>query len=43
MIVRDYREVKAEPVVEEPGVTVRWSVSQLDEAPKDCCAGRMKG
>jgi quercetin dioxygenase-like cupin family protein len=33
MIVRNYREVKAEPVVEEPGVTVRWLVSQLNEAP----------
>jgi quercetin dioxygenase-like cupin family protein len=33
MIVRNYRKVKAEPVVEEPGVTVRWLVSQLDEAP----------
>jgi quercetin dioxygenase-like cupin family protein len=33
MIVRNYRQVKAEPVVEEPGVAVRWLVSQLDEAP----------
>jgi quercetin dioxygenase-like cupin family protein len=33
MIVKNYREVRAEPVVEEPGVVVRWLVSQLDEAP----------
>jgi quercetin dioxygenase-like cupin family protein len=33
MIVKNYREVKAVPVVEEPGVAVRWLVSQLDEAP----------
>lgn len=33
MLVRNYHEVKAEPVVEEPGVAVRWLVSQLDEAP----------
>ena len=33
MIVRNYRKVKAEPVVEEPGVTVRWLVSPLDAAP----------
>jgi quercetin dioxygenase-like cupin family protein len=39
MIVRNYREVKAEPVVEEPGVTVRWLVSQLNEAPN--CALRL--
>jgi len=33
MIVRNYREIKAEPVAEEPGVAVHWLVSQLDEAP----------
>ena len=33
MIVRNYREVKAEPVVEEPGVAVHWLVSELGEAP----------
>ena len=33
MIVKNYREVRAEPVVEEPGVVVRWLVSQLDETP----------
>jgi quercetin dioxygenase-like cupin family protein len=33
MIVRNYREVTAEPVIEEPGVAVHWLVSQVDEAP----------
>ena len=33
MFVKNYREVKAQPVVTEPGVTVYWLVSQLDEAP----------
>ena len=33
MKVRNYREVRAEPVVKEPGVSVRWLVSELDEAP----------
>ena len=33
MIVRNYRKVRAEPVVEEAGVAVRWLVSELDEAP----------
>ena len=33
MLVRNYREVKAEPVVEEPGVAVHWLVSELGEAP----------
>ena len=33
MIVRNDLEVKPEPVVEEPGVVVRWLVSQLDQAP----------
>ena len=33
MLVGNYREVKAEPVVEEPGVAVYWLVSQRDEAP----------
>jgi len=33
MKVKNYREVRAEPVVEEPGMTVRWLVSELDEAP----------
>lgn len=33
MFVQNYRELKAQPVVKEPGVTVCWLVSQLDEAP----------
>jgi quercetin dioxygenase-like cupin family protein len=34
MIVKNYRDVRAEPVPKEPGVTVRWLVSELDEAPR---------
>jgi quercetin dioxygenase-like cupin family protein len=34
MIVKNYRDVRAEPVLQEPGVTVRWLVSELDEAPR---------
>ena len=34
MIVKNYRNVRAEPVLREPGVTVRWLVSELDEAPR---------
>lgn len=34
MIVKNYRDVRAEPVLEEPGVTVRWLVSELDETPR---------
>jgi len=34
MIVRNYRRVTAEPVLKEPGVTVRWLVSELDETPR---------
>ena len=34
MQVKNYRDVMAEPVLEEPGVTVRWLVSELDEAPR---------
>jgi quercetin dioxygenase-like cupin family protein len=33
MIVRNYREVSAEPVVGEPGVAVRWLVGETDETP----------
>jgi quercetin dioxygenase-like cupin family protein len=33
MIVKNYRDVRAVPVLEEPGVTVRWLVSELDAAP----------
>jgi quercetin dioxygenase-like cupin family protein len=33
MIVRNYRQVRAEPVVKEPGVAVRWLVSERDKAP----------
>jgi quercetin dioxygenase-like cupin family protein len=34
MLAINYRDVTAEPVIEEPGVTVRWLVSQLDETPR---------
>ena len=34
MIVKNYYYVPAEPVLKEPGVTVRWLVSELDEAPR---------
>ncbi len=34
MKVKNYRDVMAEPVLKEPGVTVRWLVSELDEAPR---------
>ena len=34
MIVKNYRDVRAQPVLQEPGVTVRWLVSELDEAPR---------
>jgi quercetin dioxygenase-like cupin family protein len=33
MIVRNYREVNRMPVVGEPGVVVRWLVSEADETP----------
>jgi quercetin dioxygenase-like cupin family protein len=33
MIVKNYREVRAAPIVNQPGVTVRWLVSELDEDP----------
>jgi quercetin dioxygenase-like cupin family protein len=33
MIVRNYRRIRAEPVVGEPGVAVRWLVSGLDQSP----------
>ena len=33
MIVRNYRKVRAAPVVKEPGVTVRWLVNEMSEAP----------
>ena len=33
MIVRNYRQIRAEPVIKEPGVAVRWLVSELDKAP----------
>lgn len=33
MIVKNYREVRAAPIVDEPGVTVRWLVSELGEGP----------
>jgi len=33
MIVKNYRDVRAQPVLKEPGVTVRWLVSELDGAP----------
>ena len=33
MMVKNYREVRAAPIVNEPGVTVRWLVSELGEDP----------
>jgi quercetin dioxygenase-like cupin family protein len=33
VIVRNYRKVTAAPVVEEPGVTVRWLANEQEEAP----------
>jgi quercetin dioxygenase-like cupin family protein len=33
MLIKNYRQVRAEPVLQEPGVTVRWLVSELDETP----------
>jgi quercetin dioxygenase-like cupin family protein len=33
MMVKNYREVRAAPIVNQPGVTVRWLVSELDESP----------
>jgi quercetin dioxygenase-like cupin family protein len=33
MIVRNYRQIRAQTVINEPGVTVRWLVSELDEEP----------
>jgi quercetin dioxygenase-like cupin family protein len=33
MIVKNYREVRAAPMVDEPGVTVRWLASELGEGP----------
>ena len=34
MRVKNYREIRDEPVVEEPGLTVRWLVSDLEEQPE---------
>ena len=34
MIVKNYRQVTPEPVVQEPGVSVRWLVSELDPMPR---------
>jgi quercetin dioxygenase-like cupin family protein len=31
--VKNYRQFRAEPVLEEPGVTVRWLISELEEQP----------
>ena len=33
MKVKNCREVRAAPMVNEPGVTVRWLVSEQDEGP----------
>ena len=33
MMVKNYREVRAAPIVNEPAVTVRWPVSELDQGP----------
>jgi quercetin dioxygenase-like cupin family protein len=32
--VKNYRQIRAEPVLEEPGVTVRWLISELEEQPE---------
>jgi quercetin dioxygenase-like cupin family protein len=34
MKVKNYRQIRAEPVPEEPGVAVRWLVSELEEEPE---------
>lgn len=34
MRVKNYREIRAEPIVEEPGLTVRWLVNELEEQPE---------
>jgi quercetin dioxygenase-like cupin family protein len=34
MIVKNYRDVRAEPVLETPGVSVRWLVSELEDTPR---------
>lgn len=34
MIVKHYCEIRAEPVVDVPGMTVRWLVSDLEEEPR---------
>jgi quercetin dioxygenase-like cupin family protein len=33
IVVRNYREVRAQPVIKEPGVTVRWLISELEGEP----------
>ena len=33
MRVRNYRKVRSAPVIEEPGVSVRWLVNEMSEAP----------
>ena len=33
MRVRNYREVRPAPVIKEPGVSVRWLVNEMSEAP----------
>ena len=33
IVVRNYRNVRAQPVIKEPGVTVRWLVSEQDKGP----------
>jgi quercetin dioxygenase-like cupin family protein len=32
--VKNYRQIRAEPVLEELGVTVRWLISELEEQPE---------
>jgi quercetin dioxygenase-like cupin family protein len=32
--VKNYREIRAEPVLAEPGVAVRWLVSEVEEQPE---------
>lgn len=34
MRVKNYREVRAETIAKEPGLTVRWLVSELEEQPE---------
>ena len=33
MRVRNYREVRPAPVIKEPGVSVRWLINEMSQAP----------